>query len=232
EIKEAGKTIILVSHNLQMVKDICAQAVWLDGGLERASGPSVDVVDQYLEWANLKNKVRLEGAQGKTTETPEEDIHRWGTREVEITSVEFLDGEGRPATVFGTGDPLTVRMHYWARQRVDKPVFGIAIHRIDNLHINGPNTKTSDYPIDCVEGEGVVEFRVLSLPFLEGTYRFSAAVYDYSCIHPYDHHDRMYTFTVQPKTMKERNGFLHIPCQWRLDSEIGVHEGRASASHR
>ncbi len=231
EIKDGGKSIILVSHNLQIVKDLCAEAIWLEAGAERAQGPSHKVVDQYLEWANRKNKARLEGVHGKER-ADAEDSRRWGTREVEITRVEFLDSAGLPETVFDTGDSMLVRMHYRAKQRVEKPVFGIAIHRADNLHINGPNTKTSDYPIDGVEGEGVVEYLVPSLPFLEGSYRLSTAVYDYSCIHPYDHHDRMYTFTVQPKTMKERNGFLHIPCQWRLESKLSVHEGRAPTSHR
>lgn len=88
EIKDAGKSIILVSHNLQMVRDLCAQAVWLDGGLERARGPSHEVVDQYLEWANRKDKARLEGTHAKAPEeSPEEEAHRWGTKEVEITKV-------------------------------------------------------------------------------------------------------------------------------------------------
>lgn len=231
EIKERGKSIILVSHNLQIVKDLCAEAIWLEAGAARAQGPSHKVVDEYLQGANRKNKARLEGAQGKGYSDAEE-TRRWGTREVEITAVEFLNGAGLPETVFDTGDSMLVRMRYRAKRRVEKPVFGIAIHRADNLHINGPNTKTSDYPIEWVEGEGIVEYLVPSLPFLEGSYRFSAVVYDYSCIHPYDHHDRMYIFTVQPKTMKERNGFLHIPCQWRLESKLTVHEDRAPTSHR
>ncbi len=222
EIKDAGKTIILVSHSLQMVKDLCAQAVWLNGGVVRAQGDSVKVVDQYLEWANRKNKVRLEGVHSKAQEERQEDYRRWGTREVEISRVEFLDGEGRPTTVFDTGDTMVVRLHYWARQRVERPVFGVAIHRIDNVHINGPNTKTSEYDIEFVEGEGAVDYVVPFLPLLEGTYQFSAAIYDYSCIHPYDHHDRLYTFNVQPKTMKERYGFLHIPCQWRIETKAPV----------
>ncbi|MDO8690444.1 MAG: ABC transporter ATP-binding protein, partial [Dehalococcoidia bacterium] len=59
EIKERGKSIILVSHNLQIVKDLCAEAIWLEAGAERAQGPSHQVVDKYLEWANRKNKARL-----------------------------------------------------------------------------------------------------------------------------------------------------------------------------
>lgn len=223
EIKDSGKTIILVSHSLQMVKDICAEAVWMNAGVIRARGPSVEVVDQYLDWANRKNKLRLDGAHAKEPEVSEEDNRRWGTREVEITRVEFLGVDEKPNTVFATGDTLVARLYYRARQRVEKPVFGVAIHRIDNVHINGPNTKTSDFDIEWVEGEGVVDYTIPFLPLLEGTYRFSAAVYDYSCVHPYDHHDRMYTFTVQPKTMKERYGFVHIPCQWRMEPRVAAH---------
>lgn len=217
DFKEAGKTLVLVSHNLQMVTDLCTQAVWLEGGVERAMGPSNEVVDQYLEWANRKNKVRLEGAQGRPLTDSGQEARRWGTREVEITGVEFLNGQGQPTTVFDTGETLVARLHFRACERVERPVFGIAIYKSDNAHVSGPNTKTSGYPIDYVEGKGTVECQVPSLPLLAGTYHFSAAVYDHSCVHPYDHHDRMYAFSVQPTALQERNGFVHIPCRWRIE---------------
>lgn len=214
EFRECGKTIVLVSHSLDMVRSLCTQALWLDNGQQRAYGSSNEVVDAYLDAANLKDKARLAAQHAGDTAESQEEIRRWGSKEVEITRVEFLDGEGRATTVFGTGEAMVVRLHYHAHERVRKPVFGVALHRADNIHINGPNTKTSEFPIDNVEGRGVVEYKVPYLPLLEGTYKFSAAVYDYSCTHPFDHHDRMYTLKVQPKSVKERYGFLHIPCEW------------------
>ena len=44
-----GQAILLVSHDLTLVQDMCTRAVWLDHGRARAIGPTKDVVLQYKE---------------------------------------------------------------------------------------------------------------------------------------------------------------------------------------
>jgi lipopolysaccharide transport system ATP-binding protein len=46
--KEAGKTIVFVSHDLETVRTWCGEAVWLDRGVLRERGKPDDVVDAYL----------------------------------------------------------------------------------------------------------------------------------------------------------------------------------------
>ncbi|MFH1279203.1 MAG: ABC transporter ATP-binding protein [Candidatus Eisenbacteria bacterium] len=46
--RASGRTILMVSHDLEGVRRFCERAIWLDGGRIRASGPSGDVVDAYL----------------------------------------------------------------------------------------------------------------------------------------------------------------------------------------
>ncbi|MCL4458523.1 MAG: hypothetical protein M1577_01255, partial [Chloroflexi bacterium] len=81
-------------------------------------------------------------------------------------------------------------------------------------HLAGPNTSTSGYHIPFVEGEGIVDCVFQSLPLLEGTYEFSAAVYDSTCTHPYDHHDRTYTLFVRATRLSQRYGMVYMPCCW------------------
>jgi len=47
--KRHGQAILLVSHDMTMVRDMCARAAWLDHGRLRAVGPAQDVVLQYEE---------------------------------------------------------------------------------------------------------------------------------------------------------------------------------------
>jgi hypothetical protein len=140
---------------------------------------------------------------------------RWGSYEAEIVRVEILDDSRQPRQVFDTGETMIVRLHYQAHQRIERPVFGIGIHRSDGVHITGPNTKFSEYDIECVEGSGTVEYVILSLPMLAGQYELSSSLYDFSCTHPYDYHDREYVFQIQPKSVKEQWGVFNIPCKWR-----------------
>ena len=47
DLKRAGKTIILVSHGLDVVADICDQVSWIEKGVLQMSGPAPDVVAAY-----------------------------------------------------------------------------------------------------------------------------------------------------------------------------------------
>src|SRR5205814_4113277 len=47
-IVRRGCTIVLVSHNLHAISNLCSRALLLDGGTLRADGPADDVVGQYL----------------------------------------------------------------------------------------------------------------------------------------------------------------------------------------
>ncbi|HVR37509.1 MAG TPA: ABC transporter ATP-binding protein [Thermoanaerobaculia bacterium] len=43
----SGATIVLVSHDMHAVEDLCSRAAWLDHGRLRATGTSHDVIDAY-----------------------------------------------------------------------------------------------------------------------------------------------------------------------------------------
>jgi len=45
--RENGVTVVVVSHNLSLIREFCSKAMWLDRGVVRATGPSADVVDLY-----------------------------------------------------------------------------------------------------------------------------------------------------------------------------------------
>ncbi len=67
-------------------------------------------------------------------------------------------------------------------------------------------------------------YAVERLPLLPGTYELSAAVYDRSCSHPYDHHQRRFPFRVRAGAVRERFGLVTLPAAWS-------HEPASAESH-
>ena len=65
-----------------------------------------------------------------------------------------------------------------------------------------------------IDSEGTVDYVIESLPLLPGRYEFTAAIYDYHSVHPYDHQHRACTFEVQAGAIAEKEGLVHIPCRW------------------
>jgi lipopolysaccharide transport system ATP-binding protein len=233
QMKRQGVTIILVSHSLKSVRDMCDRAIWLDEGQIRAQGAVEHVLEQYLSQVysedmrallaresrrqdgaafRRKQKARAQRRANAKGEFPP----RWGSREAEITQVEILDTLGKERRTFRTGEPFTVRIHFHAAQRIEKPQFGIAIHHSKGFHVSGPNTVLAGLDLRAIEGEGFIDYVVDSLPLLEDTYLVSASIYDHEGAHAYDHHHQAYTFRVRAdETLGETYGSVFIPSTWQ-----------------
>jgi ABC-type polysaccharide/polyol phosphate transport system ATPase subunit len=212
--RKAGKTIIFVSHALEVVRTLCDVAVWLDHGVVQAQGPSSTVIDAYLRDVNRQEQERIAAEQAADTGSEAVNVDRRGTRELEITGVDLLDGAGAPRSVFFTGAPLTVRIHYTAHKIIHEPVFGIGIHHESGFWVSGPNTGFDQFQIPLVEGSGYVDYHIRELPLLSGRYMISTAIVDATQMHTYDTHDRTYALTVQNTTGRDRYGVVALPGQW------------------
>lgn len=220
EIKQEGVTIVLVSHALDSVRSLCERAIWLQDGRVEADGSAEKVVDQYLTFSNKQyyqqQQQQVEQAPTPEQEEKKEEGNRWGTFQAEITSLRFLDAAGHPCREFETGQPFTVEIRYCAHELVKKPAFGVAIYREDSVHVCGTNTTVDRFAIEAIQGEGVVYYRLDQLPLLAGRYQFTAAIYDHWSTHAYDHHHRMYAFTVrQGPDMQRFEGMLYLPTRWQ-----------------
>ena len=53
EFREAGKTLVLVSHDPNVIRENCERAVLLDNGSVVSIGPANDIVDLYFEREGL-----------------------------------------------------------------------------------------------------------------------------------------------------------------------------------
>ena len=140
---------------------------------------------------------------------------RWGSGEAEIIGVDLVEDTGAMVTAIVSGGPLTLRVRYRAHERLARPVFGLAFTTADGVVVTGPNTRFSGYAIPWIEGDGFVDYRIESLPLLPGDYRITAAIYDQSCRHAYDHHERMYRLAVLADAPDaERYGVVRLPARW------------------
>ena len=254
QLRQNGVSIMLVSHNLSDVARMCDRAIWLQDGESHLEGPAMGVVQQYLQFSNERYRQQLtehpdpnKGAAAAQVHSQGKEAHpvtpaggdpsgeaqsqsqtsrRYGSREIEIFDVQFLDIQGRPAEVFQTGQPFVARICYRTHKQVAEPAFGIAIYHQSGLNMIGPNTRHSGYSTRDVPANGAIDFIIDSLPLLAGRYEFTVAVYDYSLAHPYDHHERMYSFVVQSDKLSELFGSLYIPSRWLIHADQELTEMR------
>ncbi|MCD6518438.1 MAG: ABC transporter ATP-binding protein [Anaerolineae bacterium] len=235
-LREDGVTDVVVARYLQHVyereeeKALAAQeasrqrrerAVAQEGSEEEEKGASAEQEEQD----------HAEGREVQNVESESDPLaryrNRWGSRQAEIVDVYFLNEAGERRLLFATGEPMQIVIRYRAHERIEHPMFGLAIHRSDGLQINGPNNIFADFDIPFIQGEGEVRYIMESLPLLEGAYYVTAALYDTDGTHAYDHQALYYRFRVHRGQVGERYGVIYIPAKW-AHFPHGAEEGEAN----
>jgi ABC-type polysaccharide/polyol phosphate transport system ATPase subunit len=216
EFKRSNKTILLVTHSLALIERFCDEAIWLDGGRAMSHGDPKRVVGAYLTKVEEGEETLLAATTAKAVEaadaaappaqTPVDPTSnmfqategRWGSREVEITDVAFLDGRGQPSFVFHSGDPIAVRIRLRAAEPVQDFVFGFGLFNADGVCCYGTNTYLEELTPQRLSGDAEATFAIESLELVEGTYKVDVAVHKIDGF-PYDYHRLLYTFRVKSR---------------------------------
>lgn len=229
--RREGVTILFVSHDLGSVRRFCDKALLLSHGRQVAFGETGDIIDRYVyggegrggagEGAATEgggSGATGEGVGAGQPEAPpiEEEAaaarpRRWGDGRVLIAEVELLDKFGARSERFSSFDPMTVRIRYHAKERINDPIFGIALYDELGRHLYGTNTELKDHPIESVQGEGKVDLEVARIPILSGRFFLTVAAHTRDG-KPYDWLDKQYSFEVVPAGRDA--GIIEVPCRW------------------
>jgi ABC-type polysaccharide/polyol phosphate transport system ATPase subunit len=219
EFRRRGKTILLVTHSLNLIERFCDDAVWLDAGEKRAEGDPKRVIGAYLTAVEETEEQLLAATTARAVQEaadPPTDAEpvpptdttdnmfqategRWGSREVEIVQVAFLDGDQQPSFVFHTGDAMSIRVKVRAGHPIDDFVFGIGLFNADGVCCYGTNTYLEEMNPERLAGDAEVTFAIDGLDLVEGTYKLDVAVHKRDGF-PYDYHRLLYTFRVKSRT--------------------------------
>jgi ABC-type polysaccharide/polyol phosphate transport system ATPase subunit len=219
EFRRRGKTILLVTHSLNLIERFCDDAVWLDAGEKRAEGDPKRVIGAYLTAVEETEEQLLAATTARAVQeaadpptdaepVPATDVTdnmfqategRWGSREVEIVQVAFLDRDQQPSFVFHTGDAMSIRVKVRAAHPIDDFVFGIGLFNADGVCCYGTNTYLEEMNPERLAGDAEVTFAIDGLDLVEGTYKLDVAVHKRDGF-PYDYHRLLYTFRVKSRT--------------------------------
>jgi lipopolysaccharide transport system ATP-binding protein len=158
EMLAQGKTLLFVSHSLDLVDALCDRVLWLENGRPRLLGEPRRVIDAYrqavaeAESERHREELRREevsqarvdvDAAPAATVLVEEpgEVLRWGSGEAEIVGLRMLDDEGNERYHFRIGEAMTVELDVRANQALDDVVFGLAFATPRGIEVWGSNTE-------------------------------------------------------------------------------------------
>jgi ABC-type polysaccharide/polyol phosphate transport system ATPase subunit len=253
EFRRRNKTILLVTHSLDLVERFCDRALWLDKGKTLAEGEPKRVVASYLidvQHAEEHQLARSDAAAvAQAAEAPHVPVDeagaafspadivsvpadmfqategRWGSREVEITDVTLLGPDGAAGHVFQAGDPLEIRLKIRVHQPTRDFAFGIGLFNADGVCCYGTNTNIENLEPAEISGEGEVRFVIARLDLVDGTYKVDVAAHKLDG-YPYDYHRLLHTFRVKSR-MKDV-GIYRPPHRWEFTHNIRFKPNRSA----
>ena len=164
-----GRTIVLVTHALDQVAELCDRAVVLDHGVVQADGAPRDalhVLRSEFEQARQDDIERHQAAElSSTTELPRAHIER----------IEVLSG-GNPVGEVPVGAPLTVRVHVRADEPLEEWILGFGIQSAVGQSIYGTNSKLLGVHLPALRGALAYDFAIPATDIGEGAYTFYGAI--------------------------------------------------------
>lgn len=217
EIKGQGTTIVIVSHSLGQIEQICDRTIWIHEGLIRAEGKPRDIHPEYLDFMGekrqeiaQKEKERQEARDGIAEKATElgvpvdeqgipvdrvEGAKRWGNGQARIRKVRLLDAAGKEQIAFKTGDLIRIEFDYEVKQTIKDAVFGIGIFRSDGLQCYGTNTRIDKKDEFDISKDGTVRIDLIHVELLPGEYLLDTTI-EYGLGIPVDYYREVYRFEI------------------------------------
>jgi ABC-type polysaccharide/polyol phosphate transport system ATPase subunit len=202
EFLAAGRTLVFVSHSLDLVEGLCDRVLWLERGSQRLVGPPRRVIDAYRqevaeregeEHREAKDRRAAEGDLENPGDSGEEAL-RWGSREAEIVSVRLVAG-GAERYHLHSGEEAVFEIRARAGRPLTDFVFGVAVSTPRGVEVWGTNTDLEGYAPESFQGEAVARLVCPAFRLGPGEYAVDAAVHARDGA-PYDYRRKILAFTV------------------------------------
>jgi ABC-type polysaccharide/polyol phosphate transport system ATPase subunit len=203
DFMKRGKTIIIVSHDLDTIADLFSKVAFLSEGKIRDTGKPLDIVSKYrafveeieqkriieqqrtarkkiFESVIEKNRKILSGEEISRLSNLSVDgqtLNRFGSGEAEITSIRMSGPEGGEKDFCKFGDDIKITYNVSFKADVEDPIFGIRITDHKQNIIYGTNSRLQKVkPGDFKKGDRISVSFDFKVTLMGGEYSISPAV--------------------------------------------------------
>jgi lipopolysaccharide transport system ATP-binding protein len=167
EVARGGRTIVLVSHNLVAIEQLCTTALWLDAGRVVESGKASDVVERY----NASFARTATGTFQPSAVT--------GTGAVELLSYHITNANGAPFPFPVTGEDIFIHVRLRVLAPIPRPGVGLNIWSPTGVLLMSLNSTHLGQEFEpWPTGDRNLVIRLIKAPFLPGLHRAGFWVHD------------------------------------------------------
>jgi lipopolysaccharide transport system ATP-binding protein len=162
EVAKGGRTVVLVSHQLNQIRRLCERVAWVDGGTIRMAGGTHEVVSAY-------ESAMSRGENGHASSDTDRRTGKARFRSWGITTI----GESDPHTLTTLG-PVTINFNIDVFQPIRHATHGVALFNGDRQLMWG----TAANDLDFAPGGYTLTYDFPSLPLRPGPYSWLASLFE------------------------------------------------------
>lgn len=195
EFREAGTTLLIVSHDASAIQTLCDRAVLLDGGRMVLDGEPQEVLDYYNALIAEKENSTVRTSRTNRGAVATES----GTGEASIESIVMLDESGERVEYIGVGQVVSLSVHVKVNSSIKQLVFGYMIRDRLGQPVFGTNTHHTGQVCQDLSAGDSLDIRVhFPANFGPGSYSVSVALTEAEThlIRNYQWRDLALVFTV------------------------------------
>jgi len=202
-----GRTIVLVTHALEQVGDLCDRAVVLEQGQIVLDGEPRDAL------RTLRADYEASRAEEQEERQKQEQLPA-----ARVVSVEVQSPSGAPLSLMAPGDDVRVRVTAEADEPLDEWMLGVGIDTPLGQVIWGTNTKLLGVQLPPLRGRTTVDLVLPRLALGEGQYAVHGALALKSGV---ELHRIPHAATLTVQSDGRGVGVLQVDTQVLLESHIG-----------
>lgn len=234
-LREAGTTILFVSHNLNQIRQFCSKALYLSSGSLKAYGAADEVCDLYQN--------DLVGQGSNTAASPEREMRSGlpkissavvrdpdlrknsvggdagGTLDLEFVSFDIFNAAGEPVSSCYPGDKLFFKAGIFANNEVSAGAsVGLLIADKMGYPLLSCNSNLYDARLPrMLQGDTTVMIWSMEWPFFSGEFRIDIGIKPDS--HGVDYYDRVFCaktiIALTPLKLLRENfgGYFHVKAE-------------------
>ncbi|WP_338880511.1 ABC transporter ATP-binding protein [Achromobacter veterisilvae] len=163
EICAKGKIVIIVSHSMSAINDMCNRCLWIDQGRIVMDGTPKEVCDAYIDAVRGEDEARL------LERFKSQALERVATSGWDIETLALRQGgTAAERVLIEAGEDLAIRTKILAPHAAAETVVGLSVTRLDGLVVLQEDTR-----VDAYRENGVVRVQFGMLPVVlgQGVYR-------------------------------------------------------------
>jgi ABC-type polysaccharide/polyol phosphate transport system ATPase subunit len=189
DVAKAGRTIVLVSHQMNQMRRLCHRVAWIDAGKIRMSGIAHEVISAY------------ESAMSRG-ERSNNSVDRVPSTKARFICWEIAGASADERHTLKTSDAVTLKLTLDIQQPIKSGHYGIALRNHEQQVIWAWETQ----PLVLAAGEHQIFHNFPVLPLRPGLYSWLVAFYDQT--------DLMDIWECVPEMMVSTESFQHPQDQW------------------